>query len=127
MMQAIFCRFQIVGVHFHPSATDVFERSRHRHAFHFEVVLNAAGLDNDDELTPVRFRQFCVDQFGSSTSVFDFDDQQAIGIAQWLGKVITEKFDGRGVRVAVSEDGENGAVVTYGLESVYDEEDSTSG
>lgn len=116
MMHAIFCRFQIEGVHFHPEATDPFERVRHRHIFHFEVVLNAAGLKNEDQLTPVRFRKICLQQFGLVDSVYDFDDQQARGIAEWLCFALTGAFEGRGVRVTVAEDGENGAIVTEGLD-----------
>lgn len=115
-MVAVFCNFQIEGVHKSDFAyAPEFERHPHRHMFHFKVTLNAAGDDAEELISPMKLRAMCLDQFKSEHSQpYYFVAWSSLQIADWLAGALWEAFGGRGVRVDVAEDGENGATVTYG-------------
>jgi hypothetical protein len=117
-MKAIICKFQLEAVHADPNAADDFQRGKHRHVFHFKVTLNAAE-DEEKILNPIRLRNLCLEQIAlnipGSLGPFDFDERTTLDIADWLASALFDSFGSRGVRVDVLEDGENGAVVTYGM------------
>lgn len=124
--KAIYCRFQVEAVHVRPQSTEAYERVPHRHLFHFRVSVNAADLHDDGELlNPLRIRRLCLEQLSFvgrnfeamdvRVALLDFDVMQPLEIASWVGQSLFDSL-GRGVTVEVSEDGENGAIVTYGVE-----------
>lgn len=112
VMRAVICRFQLEGMHYWNHFSDP-QRHPHRHLFQFTVTVNAASEEAADILNPVRLRQFCLDQFPKGP--INFGERQALDIANELAAALYISFEGRGVRVDVTEDGENGAVVTYGV------------
>lgn len=133
MMKGIFCKFQIEGVHRSSFSTEEYEREDHRHMFHFIVTVNGHGTSEELRLlNPIRIRRFCLSQLEpftetmegpgaesvplDSRSIVYFGDRQAIDIAELLAQALTTAFEERGVRVEVSEDGENGGVISLGEE-----------
>jgi hypothetical protein len=125
VMKAVYCRFQIEGVHNllpDDESGESYQKNEHRHIFHFCITVNAA--DAHPLMNPVRIRRMCLQQFdafGGSTSLLYFNNLQVLDLADWLCRELWVAFEGRGVRVDVSEDGENGAVVTYGMEDKHEE------
>lgn len=114
-LRAVFCRFQVEGVHRLNHFSDD-QRHLHRHIFHFKVTINAADDEATEILNPVRLRQMCRSQFATDAiAPINFEDRQTPQIAEELALALWYAFEGRGVRVDVSEDGENGATVTYGM------------
>lgn len=95
---------------------ETYQYREHRHMFHFEVTLNAFE-DEPAILNGIGLRRMCVGKFHERSGLYDFGDMQSIDIADWLCKALWEALEGRGVRVQVLEDGENGAVITYGMEN----------
>jgi 6-pyruvoyl-tetrahydropterin synthase len=119
--KAVFCTFQVEGVHqLLERAAEAYQQDVHRHLFHFRVSFNANSDHDYWVLDPIRIRRICLQQlndFGGIYSLPNFGEMQALNIAEWLAKSLFDAFQ-CGVTVEVSEDGENGAMVTVGREDV---------
>jgi hypothetical protein len=122
-LKAVIARFQIEGIHSLPESSasgEDYQKEPHRHLFHFEVTVNAFE-DENRVLNGVAIRRMCVNKFLPNNvlipGLYVFGEMQPLDIADWLCKALWEALEGRGVRVQVLEDGENGAVVTYGMEN----------
>lgn len=106
----IFISFQVEGFHYWKNAPlEVsFLRERHRHMFHVEIEKEVSHSDRDIEI--ILFKRevmnFMIKKWKNvSGNWLEFESMSCEMIAEKL----LEKFDC--VRVKVTEDGENGAVV----------------
>lgn len=112
----IFVTFQKEGIHKYPAAatdpklSDVaFLANEHRHIFHFCVKLEVFHQDRDLEFILVK--RWLENLYGSGTLELNFKSCEMI--ADDLYSSIIGKWPGRWVQIEVSEDGENGAIMTY--------------
>ena len=125
-LRAVIAHFQVEGAHYlhrEVHTSEKYQQDSHRHMFHFEVTVNA--FENDEMLlNGVAIRRMCVNQFNTDPSMtptpstpgmYYFGFMQPLEIAEWMCAALWNALEGRGVRVEVLEDGENGAVVTYGM------------
>lgn len=117
-LKGIIARFAVEGMHVlpvHCPTGEMYQHFIHRHVFQFEVTINAFQ-DEDRVLNGVAIRRMCINKFKSEEGgPYDFGEMQPVDIANWLCKALWDALEGRGVRVQVMEDGENGAVVAYGM------------
>ncbi len=111
----IWVTFEKEGIHKYPRALvdkaleDVsFLGYPHRHIFKFKVEIGVFHDDRDVEF--IQFKRWLESLYGG-TLALDFKSCEMI--ANELIGVITDKYKNRDVTVTVSEDGENGATVTY--------------
>lgn len=110
MATAIFVTFQVERVHCWPDADDEVKylRQLHRHLFHWHVKVSVKHDDREIEF--IQFRSECIAvvnavvPFKSTLSC----EQMALAFLERM----KGKYKGRAFEVTVSEDGENGAVVT---------------
>lgn len=112
----IFVTFAKEGLHKYPAAlTDPalkevsFLGYPHRHMFHHKVTIEIFHDDRDIEF--ILFKRWLEGLYGDGTLQLDFKSCEMIADA--LHAQITAKYPGRWVQIEVSEDGENGAVMTY--------------
>lgn len=101
----VFCRTQFEGFHCWPQAPDevAFLRTLHRHMFHVELHVEVHHDDRDVEFILLKRR---VDAIISGTQ--KAQDTSTWSCEQWCRLLM----DATGaVKVAVSEDGENGSVL----------------
>lgn len=112
----IFVTFQKEGIHKYPAAlTDPalaevkFLGYEHRHMFHFRVEIEITHNDRDLEF--ILFKRWLESLFGDGILALDFKSCEMI--ADDLHAQITTRYPGRWVKIEVSEDNENGAVMTY--------------
>lgn len=109
----IFITTQFEGFHCWPDAPDEvgFLRDRHRHMFHVKVEVPVT--DSDREIEFILFKRdvenWIFEQWGVPAELGTLSCEH---IAARLGAMCNELHDFSWVRVTVSEDGENGAVVT---------------
>ena len=114
----IFVQFTKEGIHAYPQAAtdprlaDVsFLGYPHRHIFHFKVKLSVFFNDRD-----VEFIQFKRELEGLySSAVLELNHKSCEMIAEELIFYIHGKYPGRNISVEVSEDGENGAILTHAV------------
>jgi hypothetical protein len=118
----IFVTFQKEGVHRYPAAStdpklatggwdDVsFLGHPHRHMFHFKVTMEVFHDDRDVEF--IQFKRWLERLYSEGTLVLDFKSCEMMG--RELYHKINDRFnDNRDIIVEVSEDGENGAVMSW--------------
>lgn len=112
----IFVTFQKEGIHKYPAAAtdpalvDVsFLGYPHRHMFHFKVAIEVFHQDRDLEFILVK--RWLENLYGSGTLELNYKSCEMI--ADDLHAQITARWPNRWVQIEVSEDGENGAIMTY--------------
>ena len=112
----IWVTFQKEGVHCYPAAgsepslQDVnFLAYPHRHIFHFKVAMDVVHNDRDIEF--IQFKRWLESLY--STGVIELNFKSCEMIAEDLFAQITAKYPGRAVTITVSEDGENGATLSF--------------
>lgn len=112
----IWVTFQKEGIHKYPAAlTDPalaevsFLGYPHRHMFHFEVKLDVAHNDRDIEF--ILLKRELEKLYEDGTMQLDYKSCEML--AEELINYIVRAYPNRVVEVTVSEDGENGATLTY--------------
>jgi len=107
----IFVTFQKEGIHKYPAAPEGVEflAYPHRHIFHFRVTIDVFHNDRDIEF--ILFKRELEALYGSNTLQMDYKSCEML--AEDLIDYISKKYTGRGIDVEVSEDAENGAVLSY--------------
>lgn len=114
--KTIFVTFQKEGIHLYPAAaTDPklasvsFLGVPHRHMFHFKVQIEVFHDDRDIEF--IMFKRELESQYGNGT--LQMNSKSCEMLAEELHHYIGATYPGRWMQITVSEDGENGAIMTY--------------
>jgi hypothetical protein len=81
----------------------------HRHMFHFKVAIDVFHNDRDIEF--IQFQRWLKRLY--SGDILQLDYKSCEMIADELYTHIAGKYPGRNVVINVSEDGENGCVISY--------------
>ena len=109
----IFVTFQKEGLHCWPDAVQYpgieFLASEHRHMFHFRVELQV--FHDDREVEFILFKRELEGQYESGA--LELNHKSCEMMADELAKYIQDHYPGRFLKIEVSEDGENGAVMYY--------------
>lgn len=115
--KVIWVTFQKEGIHAYPQAAtdpnlkDVsFLAHPHRHMFHFKVYIEVFHDDRDIEF--IQFKHWLISLFGAD-SILNISGQSCEMLAEKLIKHISHKYPHRDIAVEVSEDGENGCVISH--------------
>jgi len=123
----IFVRFQKEGIHCYPAAAtdpalatgdeyDVsFLASPHRHMFHFEVTIQVFHSDRDIEF--IQFKRWLENLYAGGTLELNFKSCEMI--SDDLYEQIAARYPDRKIIITVSEDGENGATISYDITHPY--------
>lgn len=113
---SIWVTFQQEGIHkyplalTHPDLEDVkFLGYPHRHIFHFRVEIQV--FDDDREIEFILFKRELEKLYGNGVMELNFKSCEMI--ARDLIGYIQLTYPGRWINVSVSEDNENGAVLTF--------------
>ena len=121
-MRSIWVTFRKEGIHKYPGADtdpryatgdwdDVsFLGYPHRHIFHFKVAIKVTHNDRDIEF--IQFKRWLEKLYAEKTLELDYKSCEMM--SDDLFHKIWEKYPGRQVKIEVSEDGENGALIEYG-------------
>lgn len=120
---SIWVTFNVVGFHKWPDAPAkaYYLRSLHRHVFYFKVTISVPHPDRalefhmfkDEVLNIVMENYSSLDIVEDPLYALVFDDRSCEIIAREVIDLIVSKYPGREIIVDVSEDGENGGVVSY--------------
>ena len=117
----IWVTFRREGIHKYPAALtdpklktgDEYDVSflgyPHRHMFHFKVAIEVFHDDRDIEF--IQFKRWLENLYGKGTLELDYKSCEMIGAD--LYQQINSKYPNREVTIDVSEDGENGATMTW--------------
>lgn len=107
----IFVTFQKEGIHCYPDAPEGVEflQHPHRHMFHFRVDIEVWHNDRDIEF--ILFKRELESLYGDNILELDYQSCEMMG--NDLAAYIQETYPGRDLKIEVSEDGENGAVLYY--------------
>ena len=81
----------------------------HRHIFHFKVGIEVFHDDRDIEF--IQFKRWLENLYGKGTLELDYKSCEMI--ATDLYQQINARYPNREVTIDVSEDGENGATMTW--------------
>jgi hypothetical protein len=120
-LSMIWVKFQKEGIHCYPAAAtdpklatgdeyDVsFLATPHRHIFHFEV--NIQVFDDDRDIEFIQFKRWLEKCYSNGT--LELNHKSCEMIARELNTTITARYPGRKTIIDVSEDGENGATLTF--------------
>jgi hypothetical protein len=113
--RVIWVTFQREGIHKYPAAAtdpnlaDVsFLANEHRHIFHFKVAIEVTHNDRDIEF--IQFKRW-LEALYQGTLQLNYKSCEMI--CDDLYEVIATRYPDRFVEITVSEDGENGATITY--------------
>lgn len=116
VMRTIWFTFAKEGIHCYPAAADApdlrevsFLAHPHRHMFHFRVEI--AVVHNDRDIEFILAKRYCESLFSSGT--IEMNHQSCEMLAESLLNQLKDTYAGRSISVSVSEDNENGAVVSY--------------
>lgn len=111
----IWVSFQREGIHRYPRAAEdpaladvSFLASPHRHIFHFKVAVSVVHDDRDIEF--IQFKRCLESMYGFGQLQLDYKSCEMIAIE--LIEEINKRYPQRYVMVDVSEDNENGAVIS---------------
>ena len=111
--QWVFVTFQKEGLHRWPDAYKYpgieFLANEHRHMFHFRVEIQV--FHDDREVEFILFKRELEGQYESGA--LELNHKSCEMMADDLAKYITDHYPGRFLKIEVSEDGENGAVMYY--------------
>ena len=117
----IWVTFRKEGIHMYPAAAtdpklatgdeyDVsFLGTPHRHIFHFKVFIQVFQDDRDIEF--IQFKRWLEKCYSNGT--LELNHKSCEMIARELNTTITARYPGRKTIIEVSEDGENGATLTF--------------
>ncbi len=107
----IFVKFTKEGIHRYPAAPAGVEflQHPHRHIFHFRVTVSVTHNDRDIEF--ILFKRELENLYSGGTMEVDFKSCEML--AEELITYITKKYPGRSGEVEVSEDDENGAILSF--------------
>lgn len=111
IFRKIFVTFQRAGIHCYPNAPEdvMYLRVPHRHLFKFKVTIEVRHEERE-----IEFHQFLNWVEGLyNTDILLLNDKSCETIALDLYKEISSRYPGRFIEIEVSEDGENGAVLTF--------------
>lgn len=113
--RVIWVTFQREGIHKYPAAAtdpnlaDVsFLANEHRHIFHFKVAIEVTHNDRDIEF--IQFKRW-LEYLYQGTLQLNYKSCEMI--CDDLYEVIATRYPDRFIEITVSEDGENGATITY--------------
>ena len=123
--RSIWVTFQQEGIHKYPAALDdpklatgnwddvSFLGYPHRHIFHFRVSIDVFHNDRDIEF--IQFQRWLKRLYSGdgSSAVLVLDYKSCEMIADELYTHIAGKYPGRDVVISVSEDNENGCIISY--------------
>jgi len=121
MKSKIWVTFRREGIHKFPAALtdpkfktgDEYDVSflgyPHRHMFHFKIAIEV--FHDDREIEFIQFKRWLENLYGKG--VLELDYKSCEMMATDLYQQISEKYPKREVTIEVSEDGENGAVITW--------------
>ena len=119
--RSIWVTFRKEGIHKYPAALedpalatgDEYDVSflgyPHRHIFHFKVRIEVTHNDRDIEF--IQFKRWLESLYGDDIIQLDYKSCEMI--SDDLYGQISAKYPGRFVEIEVSEDGENGSLITY--------------
>ena len=119
--RTIFVTFEKEGIHKYPSAAtdptlatgdwdDVsFLANEHRHVFKFRVDIDVRHSGREIEF--IQFKRWLIRLYDEGP--LRLDEKSCEAMAEDLAVRITERYPKRFLRIAVSEDGENGAVLEW--------------
>jgi hypothetical protein len=85
----------------------------HRHIFHFKVAIEVFHDDRDIEF--IQFKRWLENLYGKGTLELDYKSCEMI--ATDLYQQINSRYPNREITIDVSEDGENGATMTWAANS----------
>jgi hypothetical protein len=117
----IWVTFRKEGIHLYPAAAtdpklatgdeyDVsFLGTPHRHIFHFKVSIEVFQDDRDIEF--IQFKRWLEKCYSDGT--LELNHKSCEMISRDLNTTITARYPGRKTIIEVSEDGENGATLTF--------------
>jgi hypothetical protein len=117
----IWVTFRKEGIHMYPAAAtdpklatgdeyDVsFLGTPHRHIFHFKVFIQVFQDDRDIEF--IQFKRWLEKMYSEGT--LELNHKSCEMIARELNEKIKARYPGRKTIIDVSEDGENGAALTF--------------
>lgn len=117
----IWVTFQKEGTHKYPAALtdpalatgDEYDVSflgyPHRHIFHFKVWIDVEHADREIEF--IQFKRWLENLYSKGTLQLDYKSCEML--ADDLYTQIAARYPNRSVHIEVSEDGENGCLVTY--------------
>lgn len=121
MKSKIWVTFRREGTHKYPAALtdpklktgDEYDVSflgyPHRHIFHFKVSIEVFHDDRDIEF--IQFKRWLENLYGKGTLELDYKSCEMM--ATDLYQQISARYPNREVTIDVSEDGENGATITW--------------
>ena len=114
-MTSIFCTFQVPGFHCWKAAPDDsgYLRDMHRHVFHVRVECRVQHDDRDTEF--IYFKQFAKSHFEALGARTDLGVKFGEQSCEMLANALRKRLCGCGhlvTRIEVSEDAENGSIVT---------------
>lgn len=119
----IWVTFRKEGIHKYPAALedpklktgDKYDVSflgyPHRHIFHFTVAIQVWHNDRDVEF--IQFKRWLEELYSSAQNVLSLDYKSCEMISDELYEQVASRYPGRDIEITVSEDGENGATISY--------------
>jgi hypothetical protein len=117
----IWVTFQKEGIHKYPAALedpalatgDEYDVSflgyPHRHKFHFRVAISVVHNDRDIEF--IQFQRWLENLY--KDDVIQLDYKSCEMMSDDLFEQIAGSYPGRDIKIEISEDGENGALIEY--------------
>jgi hypothetical protein len=117
----IWVTFQKEGIHKYPAALedpalatgDEYDVSflgyPHRHKFHFRVAISVVHNDRDIEF--IQFQRWLENLYKDDVVQLDYKSCEMM--ADDLFEEISNSYPGRDIKIEISEDGENGALIEY--------------
>lgn len=117
----IWVTFRKEGIHMYPAALEdpklktndeydvSFLGTPHRHIFHFNVGIQVFHNDRDIEF--IQFKRWLENLYSQGTLVLNFNSCEMI--SDDLYEQIATRYPNRNIEITVSEDGENGATISY--------------
>ena len=108
--RSIYVTFQKEGIHQYPDAPEGVEflKHPHRHLFKFRVEIEV--YHNDREIEFILFKRELENLYNAGA--LQLNSKSCEMIAEELIGFIKNKYSNRNITVEVSEDGENGAILT---------------
>ena len=119
----IWVTFKKEGIHKYPAALDdpslatgdeydvSFLGYPHRHIFHFRVGITVTH--NDRDIKFIQFKRWMEKLYAEKTLELDYKSCEMM--SDDLFDNISEKYPGRNIKIEISEDGENGALIEYNI------------
>jgi hypothetical protein len=122
-VRMIWVTFRKEGIHKYPAALedlslktgDMYDVSflgyPHRHIFHFTVAIQVWHNDRDVEF--IQFKRWLEQLYSGDQNILSLDFKSCEMISDDLYEQIATRYPGRDIEITVSEDGENGATISY--------------